>query len=309
MANYFLVLSLLLVLDTSYTAFLPFVEQPPTGDIIEQTRTQADTLKNTLRSLARKPEAAIILKKVFAGQNNDCINNMDDALEAIETSTKLFENAGAEIKLLIKSVQEIQTIDDTPEAVRSTANIIRLLDVLIPKLTPSTSACQTTTADVFESMRSLGALVTDLSLKDDLYYSTNGRQTLKTSAQILSNVTNFLTKESSFKFEHFCTENKEYNTEFLTAVGTMMGDLAEFYSALGGLTAASELQNHEVFTKKVVARINNLGYLDNVSLDCNTPGSSQLVANTLDDLAGIIEDVGITNLCQQLDIQAGDCKF
>ena len=59
----------------------------------------------------------------------------------------------------------------------------------------------------------------------------------------------------------------------------------------------------------VKARINNLGYLDNVSLDCNTPGSSQLVANTLDDLAGIIEDVGITNLCKQLDIQAGDCKF
>ena len=59
----------------------------------------------------------------------------------------------------------------------------------------------------------------------------------------------------------------------------------------------------------VKARINNLGYLDNVSLDCNRPGSSQLVANTLDDLAGIIEDVGITNLCKQLDIQAGDCKF
>ena len=66
---------------------------------------------------------------------------------------------------------------------------------------------------------------------------------------------------------------------------------------------------HRVIFLFVKARINNLGYLDNVSLDCNTPGSSQLVANTLDDLAGIIEDVGITNLCQQLDIQAGDCKF
>ena len=57
------------------------------------------------------------------------------------------------------------------------------------------------------------------------------------------------------------------------------------------------------------AHINNLGYLDNVSLDCNRPGSSQLVANTLDDLAGIIEDVGITNLCKQLGIQAEDCTF
>ena len=66
---------------------------------------------------------------------------------------------------------------------------------------------------------------------------------------------------------------------------------------------------HHVSFLFVKARINNLGYLDNVSLDCNTPGSSQLVANTLDDLAGIIEDVGITDLCKQLGIQAGDCKF
>ena len=39
------------------------------GDIIQQTRTQMDSHKNTLMFLARKPEAAPILEKVFAERN------------------------------------------------------------------------------------------------------------------------------------------------------------------------------------------------------------------------------------------------
>ena len=254
-SKHLLVLSLLAVLDTSSPAFLraPFLSHPSAGDIVQQTRTQADTLKNTLRALARKPEAAPILSKVFAGRNSDCITNMDQAIQAIETSTQLFENAGTEMKLLVKTVTEFQTISETHKAVKQTAKIIRLLDVLIPKLTPSTSVCQTTSEDVFESMRSLGDLVVELSEKDDLYTSSHGRQSLTSSAQILSKVTNFLTKESHFKFDHFCTKDKEYNKEFITAIGKMMADLADLYEALGQSDiAANELRRQEQFTRKVV---------------------------------------------------------
>ena len=57
------------------------------------------------------------------------------------------------------------------------------------------------------------------------------------------------------------------------------------------------------------AKINKLGDLDLVSINCNTLDSSKLVANTLDDLAGIIEDVGMDNLCKQLDLDSSDCTF
>jgi hypothetical protein len=325
-----LLVSLIATFDTSYPAFLraPFLGLPGSGDIIQQTRSQADTLKATLRSLTSKPEAAPILQKVFIGKNGGCLQNMDEAIEAIETSTKLFENAGTEIKQLVSIVQSLQDLSDTPKAVRETAKIIRLLDVLIPKITPSTSVCRTSSADVFDSMRSLGALVEELSSKDDLYFSTQKRQSLKSSAQIVSKVTNFLAQESHFKFAHFCTKDKEYNKDFLTAIGKMMSDLADLYTALGGVTAANGLRKQEDFTKRVVvslaiisklylflflfflqANINKLGDLNILTLDCNTPGSSQLVANTMDDLAGIIEDVGMENLCKQLDLEPADCTF
>ena len=180
------------------------------------------------------------------------MNNMDEVIETIETSTALFENAGPEMKLLVKSVQAFQNLTDTPKAVRETAKIIRLLDVLIPKLTPSTSVCTTSSADVIESMQGLSALVEELSLNDDLYFSTHKRQSLKSSALIVSQVTDFLNKESHFKFDHFCTKEKEYNTEFIVDVGRMMSDLADLYTALGGFTAANELRKQEDFTRKIV---------------------------------------------------------
>ena len=55
------------------------------------------------------------------------------------------------------------------------------------------------------------------------------------------------------------------------------------------------------------ASINKFEEFNLISLGCNTPGSSELVANTLDDLAGIIEDVGVTNLCRQIGLNSEDC--
>lgn len=277
------------------------------GDIIEQTRTQADTLKNTLRSLASKPEAAPILKKVFAGNNNDCINNMEEAIEAIETSTKLFEQAGPVVKLLVEAVQEFQNIHNVPKAVKQAAKIIRLLDVLLPKLTPPTSACNPTSTDVLQAISSLESFVLDLSSKDDLFYNPQVRQSLKSSAQILSKVTSFLTKESHFKFDRFCTKDRENNKEFIIAVGNMMSDLADLYTDLGGDIAAEEFRKQEDFAKKLVAKVDKLGDLSLDSLACANPGSADLVANTIEDLAGLIEDIGMENLCRQLGLDSEDC--
>merc|ERR1712128_238228 len=237
-----LLVTFLFVFDTSYTLLLqtPFLLESSSADIVEQTRTQADTLKTSLKSLSSKPEAAPILERIFKAKKGDCIKNMD---QAIETSTRLFEKAGTEMKLLVQYVQEFQTINGTSKAVRQSAKIIRLLDVLIPKLTPSSFGCQKTSEDVLKSMRSLGAIVLDFSSENELYTSTHGRQNLKTSAQILSKVADFLTKESHFEFDHFCTKDKEHNKGFITAVGKMMIDLADLYADLGGVAASFEFRN------------------------------------------------------------------
>ena len=54
----------------------------------------------------------------------------------------------------------------------------------------------------------------------------------------------------------------------------------------------------------IQANIKKLGDLELITLDCNTPGSSKLIADALDDLAGLVEEVGMQNLCNQLNL---DC--
>ena len=229
-------------------------------DIVQQTRTQAESLKKDLRSMASNPRAAQILIRVFADKNNVCINSMDDAIEAIETSAKLVENAGTEIKQLVEIIKVFEKSIDTPKAVRETANILRLLDTLIPKITPATTTCRSSSSDVFGSLKSLGVLVNELASKDDIFFSIQKKQSLKSSADIVFKVTNFLTKlkKSFSKFEQFCTKNKDYNIEVITAMGDMMTDLADLYRAVGGTTAAEEISKQGDFTKKVVVSTDDI---------------------------------------------------
>ena len=61
-----------------------------------------------------------------------------------------------------------------------------------------------------------------------------------------------------------------------------------------------------IFNFSLQVNIQKLGSLDLITLDCNSSGSSHLVATALDDLAGLIDEVGMENLCKQLDL---DCAF
>ena len=236
-------------------AFFSRVAGPDSGDIIEQTRSQMDSLKNTIIFLARKPEAAPILEKVFAGRNNNtCITNIEEAIEALETTTKLVENAGAEINLLIEAVQEFPKFKNMSNVVRQSAKIIGLLDVLIPKLSPPSSTCIPSSTDDLLSMRNLGSLLIDLSAKDDLYYTPQVRQILNNSAETLSKATTFLEKESHFTFDHFCTNNIGPGKDFITAVSNLMGDLADLYNELEGDIAAKDIRKQQDFTQKLLVR-------------------------------------------------------
>merc|ERR1719320_2324477 len=47
--------------------------------------------------------------------------------------------------------------------------------------------------------------------------------------------------------------------------------------------------------------------LEPVSLYCDEPGSFKTVAKDMDDLAGLMDDIGLENLCRQLDLEPKDC--
>jgi len=281
-------------------------------NIIKQTRTQAESIKTTLRHLASNPGSAQYLNRVITDNNNVCLKSVEDAVASVEAGTRVIENAGPEINQLIQTVQAFEKLTDTPTVVRESANILRLLEVLIPKLAPaSPSACGASNDQVFGSLRSLAALVDELSSSSNLYLIQQTRQQLKSSAGIISRVTTFLTQlhKSFAKFDQLCSSDKEYNIEAFAAIGEMMTSLSGLFGELGGVKDAEQIRKQGDFTKRVVATISKLGDLDLGNFECNTPGSFKVAAQALDDIANLIEEVGIEKLCQQLGLTQADCSF
>merc|ERR1739838_274293 len=204
------------------------------GDIIKETRTQAESLKTTLKYLASTTGPAEILNRIINDKNNVCLDSVEEAIEAVEAGTKLMENAAPEIKQLIESIKIFEKLTDTTTVVRESADILRLLEVLLPKLapvSPSPSVCEASNAQAFGSLRSLAVLVDELSSTTDFYMTSQTRQELKRSAKIISGVTTFITQlnQSFSKFEQFCTSDKEYNIEAITAIGEMMTGLVDLF--------------------------------------------------------------------------------
>ena len=54
-------------------------------------------------------------------------------------------------------------------------------------------------------------------------------------------------------------------------------------------------------------KIDKLGAVDPVNLDCDTPLVFKIVAESLEDLAGLMDDIRLENLCRQLDLEPEDC--
>ena len=59
----------------------------------------------------------------------------------------------------------------------------------------------------------------------------------------------------------------------------------------------------------IQANISKLGDLDLGTLECTNSGSFKVAAQALDDIANLIEEVGIEKLCQQLGLAQADCSF
>ena len=100
------------------------------ANIIEQTRSQAESTKNVLKYLAKNEKATQYVENTI--ESNSCLNNLDDAIEAIEATANLVENNGPEILDLVKTVESLENEKDITQLVRSSANVLRKLSNLVP---------------------------------------------------------------------------------------------------------------------------------------------------------------------------------
>jgi len=268
------------------------------GNIIEQTRAQADSTKALLKSLGNNRKAVEYIDAVIG--SNKCLDNLDDAIDAVENAAKLVEKNGAKILSLYEAVEKLEEEKELTRVVKTSADILRELAVLIPSLaTEPSRLCNASPEDTIESFSGLAKILEDISNTNDLQISSGVRQKLRKSSKIVSDMTTFLGKlnKSLSSYKQYCGQGKEYQNEFLVAVVGVLEDLAVLFEGFGDAEKAEGFRKNGSFIKKIVATFDELDV--NADVDC---GSFDALATTLDELAEIIESVGIEQLSEQLGL-------
>jgi len=279
-----------------------------TGDIIKQVRSLANTVKSTLRNLNNDPKSAIYVNKVIKDENNVCIEDLDMAIDEIEYGTQLVEAAGDDIKHLIYKVKDLQSMTEASDIVREISNIFRILEPLVKNLSPdSRFICQgkATPKQAFASLQSLAYVIKSLSEENQFNIKADTKRKLKDAGNAVTTVANFLNKlrRNFSKLKQICTSDKQYNLDSLSAIGSTMEDLAEIFRNLGDTRGSKILGKGKSFVNTLVRELNNIDNLGLGDLDCGRPGDFSVAAETMEDIATLIDDVGVEELQNQLGIK------
>jgi len=275
------------------------------GDMILDTRYLSNQVQAMLRELAANTTTAGIVKRIIDDKDNICLGTIEEGIAGIEAATKLVERAGDDIKILIKKVKSFRALTDPATVVRSVADILRLVEPVVTKLAPESPViCEATPDQAFGSLRSLAALLDEISYTNQLDLTKAGRQQLKKSARTISAVTTFLTqlRETFSSMKEICTTDKEYNTQAISAVGDLVVNLADMFGALEGVKQGEQVRKGKEYVDKVVAQLNKIDDIGFGTTDCDRPGDFSLAASTMEDLATIIDEVEIEELQNQLGV-------
>jgi len=295
----------LAILPTTYKKTSVTRISPSTGsssNIATVTRQQTEGLKTILNTVSMNPTASRYINQLFT--SGTCIKTLEDAITAIETGTTLIENAEPELTKLASSLNSITDTSDVAAATRVSAEILLQMEALLPKLTPRYSTCGSTSEVTFEALNTVGQVLKEISVDSSIFLSQVTRQKLVRSQTIVDSVT-LLMKQLKSTFSDlslFCTSDTNYNIKALSSMASMLDQLAELFTTLGAKEKANSIRQNSSFTQKIVAAVQNSDVNQLLSLDCNKPGDFSSVAQALNDIADLIDEVGIETLKQQIGL-------
>merc|ERR1711892_1642145 len=273
------------------------------NNIFEETRIQAISLKAILRKLSNNPKASRYMKRVFL--TGDCVQTVEEAIAAIENGASVIEAAKPEMTRLLSTVNRIDDDSDILQVTKTSAEILRQMESLIPKLAPSNEQFCGSTFDVaYETLKTVGDVLYEVSEDRSLGLSKVTKLELKISKEIVDSVTIFLgeLRETFADLRSHCTSHKGYNVRSIQAIGSMLEALADLFKNLGDNEGEREIREKTSLTKKIAGAIENFPESDVGNLDCNSPGDFEATARMLEDLAKLIEEVGIDTLKSQLGV-------
>jgi len=273
------------------------------GNIVENAKAQAESTLRILKSFEGTPVAAQYNEAIF--ETSECLNNFEDFIVLIQEGTNLIVDNGPEITYLEALVSSLEDETDIVKIIKASSKMLRTLDGLVPALTAGASdLCISSPGASVKSFKDLSQVLVGIANNRNLNVPPSSRQLLKKSAEIMNQAADFLEtlNKTLEDFQTRCQSERNNQAIIYDSTRDIMDSLAKLFETIGFEEKSEKIKEQAAFIKKLGDSFAGLDDLS-LNLECSLVGDYAALALTLDDLAVIVESIGIETLSKELGIE------
>jgi len=278
----------------------------PTNDVVTETQTQAANLIKILTKFSADQRVVDFVATNYG--NSSCVNNLQEAITATQFASDLITRSGPQLSALINTFNQLKIQKDPVVLIRGAATMLQQLDVLIPKLakSPLSTQCRNSPEATLSGMKDLARIIDGLGKRNPYKFPALTTQKLQQSAIIVDASTDFVASiRNIFKNnDQFCSSDSQYNSKAVDALEELFNEVEKLVKALGSNFDISAIkQRNKSFARSLVENVNKLQEIGIGFVDCNTAGSYNGTADTLLEVADVVQEIGLENLERQLGVK------
>merc|ERR1712106_307718 len=269
-------------------------------DLINRTRWSADVMKLNLQTMAQNQEGLQFVKDLI--DTNPCVSNQEGFLALIEHGTRVVENARPELEKIIINIASFRGERHVSVILRKSADLLVQIENLFPKLQPITflMQCKSSVEEGLYSMRELILILYRMSETESNIFSEAIKDKMLKSAHIMEVFTNLMDHFQENLSQRDCLTNKNFMGFGVDLAVKTLKDVAEVVGNLGYFPQSKQIRQHAAFTKsslKIMETMEDFRLPDDCSSGALTRGAIEL-----NDLADIVDNVGLESLAMELGI-------
>jgi len=271
------------------------------GNIVENAKAQAEESLRILKAYENSSIVAEYIEPILS--TSDCLNNLEDVTKLTQEAIDLIVENGPELIYVDALVQTLKEESDIVKLIKSTAKILRALDGVANAVAAgSSNLCNPSLESSVKEVKAFALVVGAVSDNKQINMPQSSREQLKFIAKIMDQVANLL--ETQIKaleaFGKQC-ENGNKSRDIYESTSKILESVAKIYEDLGSEDGSVDIKKKSDFIKKFENAASELDRLD-IDIDCSLKGDLSSLALLLEDLAAIIESVGLEKLSEELGI-------
>jgi len=273
-----------------------------TGDIVQQSKAASENVKSLFFFLGNITIVPEVFDHVF--KSNGCLENIQDAIELMDNSYELVAKNAPEIIYLEAIVENLMHEKNITKLLRVSSKMLRLFEDLIPKLPVKIEKrCFSSLRNSAEDFKSLAHLLIDVLNHRDINLPEESRQLIQRRTKTMSATSKFLViiNKALTIFESLCNNKQSRYTAANKSLGKVMKTLAALYEVLGSESKSKDVMRQGDIIMRILESFRDSDELKS-KLTCGANGAYEELAITLDDLAEIVQSVGLKALSPELGV-------